>query len=370
MDYLHRALFQAIEQLTRNSALEELEAVLQDDERLGRAVTGTIADLVKDISRDLYEARAAMLADRACALADIQREIQSRWSPVLDGLETLVVVALEAGADFNQEYRARAFEAREYSIIALTSLHARACQIGQEVVALLRAGFADGAHARWRSLHELAVTAFLLADKDKNLPERYLWHQHIEACRAMKEQDNYAARLGMQESSRNELEASSERFDELLQRYKKPFKHPYGWAAELLNKDNPTFADLEKRAKLDHFRPYYRMASYNVHAGPRGIAFRLGMPPGANVLLAGPSIYGFASPAHGAAISLYQCSVALLAHRAPNVDRLVILKIMGEMVNEIGQAAIAVSQSMKGASPHLDSQQSGSAPNTVGRADV
>jgi hypothetical protein len=128
------------------------------------------------------------------------------------------------------------------------------------------------------------------------------------------------------------------------------------WAAELLNKKSPTFADLQKRAGLDHFRPYYRMASYNVHAGPRGIAFRLGMPPTKKVLLAGPSIYGFADPAHGVAISLYQCSVGLLAH-TPNVDRLVILKIMGEMVNEVGQSVNTVSQAMKGATPYDDDPQ-------------
>ncbi|HEX3552599.1 MAG TPA: DUF5677 domain-containing protein [Thermoanaerobaculia bacterium] len=368
MDYLHRALFKAIEQLVANSSLEQLEAVLEDDERLGRAVTGTLGDLAKDISRDLYETRTSMLADRARVLADIQEEIDSRWSPVLDGLETLVVVALEAGADFSQEYRAPAFEAGKYSIIALTSLHARACQIAQEVVALLRAGFADGAHARWRSLYELAVIAFLLAGKDENLSERYLWHQHVEAWRAMKEQNEYATRLGTQGYSQDELEASSRRCDELLQRYGDAFKHSYGWAAELLKKKSPTFADLEKHARLDHFRPYYRMASHNVHAGPRGIAFRLGMPPSKNVLLAGPSIYGFVDPAHGAAISLYQCSVALLAH-TPNVDRLVILKIMGEMVNEVGSSATTVSQSMKGTVHNINSQQGDSAPNTVGEAD-
>lgn len=368
MDYLHGALLKAVEQLASDESLGPVDALLRDDARFGRAVSGSVEEIAKDISADLYETRAAMLADRACALADLQREIQERWAPILDGLETLVVVALEAGADFNQEFRPSAFETGRYSMIALTSIHARACQIAQEVIALLRAGLADGAHARWRSLHELAAVAFLLDEKD-DLAERYLWHQHIEAYRAMKQQELYAARLRLQPYSQAELEAATSHRKELLQRFGEAFKNEYGWAAVLLKKDRPTFADLEENVGLNHFRPYYRLASYNVHAGPRGIGFRLGMPPDGDVLLAGPSIYGLADPAHGAAISLYQCCVALLGH-TPNVDCLVTLKIMEGLVNEIGQAGVTVHCSMKGTSDRQQSQHNGSAPTTVGEADA
>lgn len=45
---------------------------------------------------------------------------------------------------------------------ALTLLHARGCLVALEVHGLLRTGHAAGAQAQWRTLHELAVVAFLL----------------------------------------------------------------------------------------------------------------------------------------------------------------------------------------------------------------
>ena len=44
-----------------------------------------------------------------------------------------------------------------FTVEVQTRLHARACQIAREVLTLLYAGFAEGAMARWRALHELAV---------------------------------------------------------------------------------------------------------------------------------------------------------------------------------------------------------------------
>lgn len=287
-----------------------------------------------------------MLDQRRRDLRRFEEDHSARWANVIDAIETLIVVALEAGGTFNQECRPEAFATGRYRVIALTSLHARSCQIAQEVLALLKSGFADGAHARWRSLHELAVVAFLLAQEGEDLTARFMLHQQVESYRAMVEYQTYAERLGQSPYSKDELETAQRCRDELVQRYGKSFKQPYGWAAATVGKDKPTFADIEKRAKLDHFRPYYRMASHNVHAGPRGATFQLGKRPGSDVLLAGPSMYGLADPGHGTAISLYQCTVALLTLE-PNVDRLVTLRIMGDSAREIGEEAMSIHASMK-----------------------
>jgi hypothetical protein len=44
---------------------------------------------------------------------------------------------------------------------------------------------------------------------------------------------------------------------------------------------------------LDYLRPYYKLASHNVHAQPKGILFKLGLVQNQDILLAGPSNYGF-----------------------------------------------------------------------------
>lgn len=65
-------------------------------------------------------------------------------------------------------------------LVALTLLHARACLVASEVQSLLRSGHAAGAQARWRTLHELAVIAFVLGNHDRDISERFLQHRQVE----------------------------------------------------------------------------------------------------------------------------------------------------------------------------------------------
>ena len=79
------------------------------------------------------------------------------WRKPIDLLELFISLAAEAGTDFNREFRHGAVRADDPIFEALTRLHGRACQVAKEILVLLRSGYADGAHARWRTLHEIAV---------------------------------------------------------------------------------------------------------------------------------------------------------------------------------------------------------------------
>src|SRR5437870_8332031 len=67
--------------------------------------------------------------------------------------------------------------------------HVRACQVTDEIITLLENGFADGAMARWRTLHEIAVVTSLISQHGIELAERYVAYQAVEAKRAL---DMYA----------------------------------------------------------------------------------------------------------------------------------------------------------------------------------
>ena len=154
-------------------------------------------------------------------------------------------------------------------------------------------------------------------------------------------QENSSA-LHVEPYSEEEMEQAKEAHDALLESFGSSFKGQYGWAAEAFGKKAVRFSDLEREAGLAHLRPYYRMASHNVHANVKGATFKLGMAPQAEpLLLAGPSNYGFADPAHGAAISLTQVTVALLNTR-PNIDRLVTLTILEKLQAEIGDEFLRI----------------------------
>ena len=90
-------------------------------------------------------------------------------------------------------------------------------------------------------------------------------------------------------------------------------------------------------------RSYYKLASHNVHANPKGIFFRLGLAnAGKEILLAGPTNTGFADPANGTIVSIAQITTAFLLHN-PNLDRIVACKSLLVLGDEI-QAAFLKTQ--------------------------
>jgi hypothetical protein len=341
MDVLSRAFIEALETAMAELPEDQAVALLQCDERLGKIVRGEIEYVVPTIFQALVENAPDMLRERRASLNEFERVNFEKWGRALDLFEALLVIALEAGSAINSAYRPTAFANKEIRFLVLTTLHARSCQIAGEVLALLKSGFADGAHARWRSLHEVAVIAFVLAGGEDDLVERYVLHEQVEEYKAALEYQNYCARLGYTPYSDDEIRVAQKRCEDLLARFGKPFRNQYGWAADRLGNKKPNFVHIEQMAGLDHLRPYYRLASHNIHASSKGSTFRLGKRPSHDFLLAGPSSIGLGDPTHGTAISLYQATVALLA-TWPNLDRLVVLRVMEQFVRAIGEEIIAV----------------------------
>ncbi|MCX6032067.1 MAG: DUF5677 domain-containing protein, partial [Chloroflexi bacterium] len=282
-----------------------------------------------------------MLAEHRIEREGFEARLLQKWGAALDLLEMLQVIALEGGDEFNHEFRPKAAAENNVVFEALTRLHARACQVASEVLTLLRSGFADGAHARWRTLHEIAVVASFIQQMGNDVAERYLLHNHIESYKAAQQYQNYFVRLGQDSIPEEELADLSSIYQQLVSRFGPAYRNSYGWAAAALGKDDPNFSDIERVASLDHLRPYYRLASHNVHANPKGMFFRLGLSPeSTNLLLAGPSDAGLADPGHGTAISLSQVTTTLLTMEA-NIDRLVMCEVMMKLVDEISDAFFA-----------------------------
>jgi hypothetical protein len=57
-------------------------------------------------------------------------------------------------------------------------------------------GLGDGASARWRSLHELAVVSGVLGKSDSEIAERYRDYGHIERWKDVREYQKHASALG------------------------------------------------------------------------------------------------------------------------------------------------------------------------------
>ena len=299
--------------------------------------------ILKTIKRD-YKTRSkeTWLERRA-----FEERLWDHWKEPLSLLDLFISLAREAGDDCNRELRENATFANSNLLDALTALHARACQIASAVLILLRSGFADDAHARWRSLHEISVVGNFIAEHGEKLAERYLLHDTIQRYKLASALHEYADRVNEEPLTDAEFEDLKSSRDDLVQHFGKPFVEDYGWAADILNNQRPTMKNIERSVQLEHWAPYFRMASGNVHANAHGTYFRLGLnqEPG-EVLLAGPSNTGFAEPADSTAISLFQITVALLTIE-PNLDRLVYCSILQRLADEVGESFIEVQNKLE-----------------------
>lgn len=346
MEALQNAFEKALVQHLESQNLDEAE-LRRSVEKVPQIVPRIIGDISDSALNMLREDAPAMLKERRAYNARFDKRIQKRWKPALDLLELFLVIAYEAGSEFNDTFREEASRQSDHVFDVLTRLHARGCQVGLEILSLIKRGFADAAHARWRTLHENAVVAFVIAKHGESIAERYSLHETVESYKAICQYQEYHAALNVEPFTTEEVTKVKEARDALVARFGHSFKGDYGWAANALGKEKVVFSDLEKEAGLSHFRPYYRMASHNVHAGVKGAVFKLGLAPEHEpILLAGPSNYGFADPAHGAAISLNQITVALLNTR-PNIDRLVALTIMKKLSDEIGREFLRIQSELE-----------------------
>ena len=323
---------QDIEQI-ENKSLDFLENRLPD------MIETAVADVSRKVLADLKRKWPAESRRQREEFGGFRKRLHDRWETPLESLRMLVTISRELGESVNQEIRQFPEAAsRRHLIDVLARSHARACQIAEEIVCLLEAGFADGAMARWRTLHELAVVASLVASHGEDLAERYVLHQAVESKRAA---DDYAAcqsRLGYEPLAEKEVKAVEASYDAVIARFGPDYgKGDYGWAGHHLNRAKPTFKDIERAVGIGHLRAHYRMASHNVHANPKGVFFKLGILNESQVLLAGPSNAGLADPGHGAALSLAQVTVAI-GKLQTTFDNIVALHMVAQLVQEVGEA--------------------------------
>lgn len=319
---------------------------------LGQIVPETISECAEILLKELKSRSSKTLKERRLYYRQIEKRLRKIWKKPIDLLEMFVGISREAGIELNKEYRDEAYKINDYVFDVLRRLHAGACLTASEILVLLKSGFADGAHARWRTLHEIAVIAFFTKKHGQNVAKRFLDYEIVESYRQALDYQKHCRELGQKPLRKEELQKLERQYNAVLNAYGKDFDAGfYGWIpTSILRKDNRNFKGIEKSIKLDLQRPYYNMACYNVHSGPKGTRFKLGLVKNDSekeLLLAGPSLFGLADPGQGAAISLYQVTVNFLSIK-PVMKRLIIVKTMEKLLGEICSAFYEVHSKFKG----------------------
>lgn len=156
---------------------------------------------------------------------------------------------------------------------ALSSIAVRAHATTHDISALLRAALPAGAHARWRTLHELQVVASVIAVGDENTAARYNDHRWYGF-----KQD----RLRTTPKPAWPGETPEQVMGRLKKEYGNWFDKQYGWAYPevkrlLGDSEDATWNNLVKIAALS--RPHLdsvKIAHHLVHADAIGVLHHIG----------------------------------------------------------------------------------------------
>lgn len=337
MDTFHDILLERIDSLFNE------RADLADDFDIEEMIDNLIPKVSIIVKESLVSSANTMLKEhRSLSNEFVERNI-SRWAEAFDLLETLIVICTESGEEFNRSYRPQAVSEDDLVFDLVVRHHARACHIANEILCLLKNGFADAAQARWRALHEVAATAMFIAKHGKECAERFYYHEVVDSYNGMLEHKKFEHRLQAKGPTVEEIAECKVQFDLLIKKYGKKYADNYGWASDVFPNHNKVgFGAIEKDVQLDHMRPYYKWASQNIHTGSKAMRNRLGLcETDEDILLVGQSNSGMTDPAHATAISLMQITVTLLFLK-PTFDHIVFSKIVQDYSHEVGDVFLKI----------------------------
>ncbi len=320
---------------------------IPDIHKMDRLVKAFVQDVIPKVSEKivghLQKNSKEMLNSQRALLKGFEHRLYRRWKKPLDLLDCLIRVSLESVEGHGKKLARTTDKTNDYKRTALIKIHARALQISNEILTLLKSGYADGANARWRSLHELAAISFFLNDNHNDVSKRYLEHDIIKRFKEAEGYRLYYKKLGYPPIQRNEFNKLRKEHDKLIKVYGNEFKYHMGWGWIPQNiLKNRTFEGLEKHIKLDKLRPFYSLASNAVHGGARGFYRLCLMDESQDKLhLVGPSNYGLADPIQNTAISLLHVTICILGIE-PDFESIIQMHVMNSYVDEIGPKAVEI----------------------------
>jgi hypothetical protein len=312
------------------------------------ALNEEIRALIKSkLANLLLERLKSRVSDKLEATKEIENQFESAvfitWRKPFDLLYLLLYICLEVASEFNSEYGSETSSKHSYIQVALARQQANACLVFNEIIHLLKSGFPSGAHSHWRTLHEIACVCYFISKHGKDMAKRFLDYEVVESYFQAEAILEHEKKMDCKLLSERDFEALKKKVNEMRKTYGPDFvrkaNYPYGWVPRTVLKTR-SLKEIEKSVKLDLLRPYYDLASYNVHGGAKGLMFKLGSmsKETKNVVVpVGPSNYGLADPGKSAAISLGQVTACLLLAKS-TVKSLIIVEALRNLVDEICDA--------------------------------
>jgi len=243
-----------------------------------------IEEQAVDLASDVFKLASAGRSKELQRDESVREKILQEWAQGWEYYDAVLYSARQMAlvlAERSDRTRAEFVkDEHDASRSALCLIHFAGCQTLDEVRTLLLSGLWAGAAARWRGLHELAITARLVAMGGPNIAQRYLDHGHVVQTRRLIE---YYEKHGRGPVGKAELQSRQEQSEALIAHHtlpnqSRPFRDAYGWATPLLPLTKkgqhaaPTFDQLEALAGYGDLRLLVYSAHGLVHNDSGGVA--------------------------------------------------------------------------------------------------
>lgn len=151
-----------------------------------------MAEIGKQVFEEVKQQLVNNIADNRENLRRFEERLYERWHEPIDLYESMVQLAIE----FGEKQKSRLGKGKKIisnaKQVALLKIHARSILIAKEILVLLKEGYVDGAHTRWRSLHEIAAISFFLKENEELVSERYLDNSYIKRAVESKDYQIYS----------------------------------------------------------------------------------------------------------------------------------------------------------------------------------
>lgn len=317
---------------TREEIQDAVNCLVSELNETVKEVGNKIAEAVPQVVEATLEKLADLIEDELLAQAiehtvNLNKSeklraatVERLWGKAVDQLNMLRHLMVEWNATA-AELKKGAY-ANSYTALALSKVVLRAYSVVGEIIALARAGYADGALARWRSLHEICVIAMFLSKQSDKCAKMFLSHSLIEELRLIESGVDNGTISAKSKEDDQYLRALKKQKRQLVETFGPAFAKDYGWASIELGRAKITFRELECIVGMEVLRQGYQHANSAVHGGALAALTRISLGMGVEYS-------GEISPAFGCEVAMSYAAgslstlIAELCLETENADLLV-----------------------------------------------
>lgn len=317
---------------TREEIQDAVNCLVSELNETVKEVGNKIAEAVPQVVEATLEKLADLIEDELLAQAiehtvNLNKSeklraatVERLWGKAVDQLNMLRHLMVEWNATA-AELKKGAY-ANSYTALALSKVVLRAYSVVGEIIALARAGYADGALARWRSLHEICVIAMFLSKQSDKCAKMFLSHSLIEELRLIESGVDNGTISAKSKEDDQYLRALKKQKRQLVETFGPAFAKDYGWASIELGRAKITFRELESIVGMEVLRQGYQHANSAVHGGALAALTRISLGMGVEYS-------GEISPAFGCEVAMSYAAgslstlIAELCLETENADLLV-----------------------------------------------